>query len=1252
MMKKNKLFISLVILLITLFIGCNKVFALYKYEVGQVFTKQKGTESLINDFVVDNKGSGNVQGRLLYHTGTNNSVTQALYCLDASLGASDKLKVQRVLNPYDPQDAALLYIMTAESDYHAKTTAIRSMSQFTKYYSNFSLSKTSTEPYRSIKMAHAYVNSGAQWLSNNANANNSEKVFGTGTYFGIIGLANPGMSSSPSWGYKVKWEAGRYVLNESTSTVSAAKNYVAEALNFAANVEKRYDPDKTDKRAMELVTNNGGENGVVQVVKVISRNGNSQTVQDTVYFVLAFKNFNAKLHPDEYVNMWNDPIEGFTIDHQYKVVTDPTLDDIVKSEGWNSYVCEKDNCNKNFIDEIKDDTTYIAFKITLSGTVTNNEGVTLRMVPVTGGLELEGLSGAYLIPEVADHQRFLVGDGDYKIGMPKTDLEVKLTLLGVVCEEGKTFGSKDDCEAYIVKNGDNETFTQAWCNDKVLMCSPRVSCSDYEEDKYKNYNSSMTCQEALKDLHDKGALDADLAQCIGERLVCSATCDSLIKDGYQSKAEYKGEIGANIIKAILALYNPDEAAKVGVNKANPDDVHFTCHACEEYSGKTLAEVGYKSIEELRYQVSDAEGTYLVNGVITCSSNYCKTAPDKNDFSAYKQWIKNCCRKENKLNPGDYNVQEECENGNQEACQVYQEYCSVCDNKFDIDNTCAEFSPGEFTKDREGNIYGPTDVKLCVIDDSPAGVKNNSEYLLSKDNSVKPYDGENGNPYCSVFCKEDYNFDIPSGRYVINGQHFALGMNINATKTCYSGMIDYERFESDYRTYFDLALANVSNPNSAAFKSAQEQLVKSINYINACSAGWSSEYNYDPKIAFDYAEKEYIDMLPNKELTFKAEKVDTKESTWYCTGNDINRTYTECLGGQTYTDKSSASHEIDYFDVNGNGGTTTIPNRVTFAKKTIAKSAFYTPEAVFYTRATTGIVTIKNNIATTDYTLITDPKFAKEKGLDSVAGIPVRLSDNRGVYNYEFELSDVGEFFNSDKLGRLINKDNNGNIVVNQFNGKFKGTYVCSYVVNCPECEVKCIEDPASGLFCNLPGCEDGSCDLSCQGLGCAYDAEHGLLYTVHQTSLIDFTKNRSVGLNWDTDKNEKAAATINEIVSKGESIYKEPEYEFEFTPAVIEFLREENKKGDYTSSDLKCENYSAKYKKLHPSMSDEEKAIYSQILENDYLICESSILTELNNLYSVKDKLDGRTKIQSYLQSDYCKEHTCAIVGAVGPAWK
>ena len=69
-------------------------------------------------------------------------------------------------------------------------------------------------------------------------------------------------------------------------------------------------------------------------------------------------------------------------------------------------------------------------------------------------------------------------------------------------------------------------------------------------------------------------------------------------------------------------------------------------------------------------------------------------------------------------------------------------------------------------------------------------------------------------------------------------------------------------------------------------------------------------------------------------------------------------------------------------------------------------------------------------------------------------------------------------------------------------------------------------------------------------------------------------------------------------------------------------------------------------------MNDDEKAIYSQILENDYLICESSILTELNNLYSVKDKLDGRNKIQSYLQSDYCKDHTCAIVGAVGPAWK
>ena len=53
-------------------------------------------------------------------------------------------------------------------------------------------------------------------------------------------------------------------------------------------------------------------------------------------------------------------------------------------------------------------------------------------------------------------------------------------------------------------------------------------------------------------------------------------------------------------------------------------------------------------------------------------------------------------------------------------------------------------------------------------------------------------------------------------------------------------------------------------------------------------------------------------------------------------------------------------------------------------------------------------------------------------------------------------------------------------------------------------------------------------------------------------------------------------------------------------------------------------------------------------------MCESSVLTELKNNFSAKTHLDGREKIQSFLESDFCKNENniCSLVGTIGPAWK
>ncbi len=1243
MMKKGKVLIKVLAIVITLFIGCNNVFALRTYSVGQKYTRRQGASvQQENNFVYNSNNKGdNVASKFYSHVGTSRATGQSepMYCLDAALDATiNDLKVQSVLNQYNPQDAALLYIMNINGSYNAKVTAIRILNQFTNNYSSFAMYK-GTGHARGDKMAYGYVNTALKWLPS---IESTKDVLGTGSYDGLKSIVSKRISNSSDWGKAVKFNYGEYVLNEDIATVQTAKAYVKEALDYAANVKDRYTTDGKDTRTMNVVTNNGGKNGVLENLVSSKKDASGKKVTEEVYFVVQFNNFDNKVFANEYLKMSNEAIPGFTITTEYKVVTDPKLSALKGSSGWKSFNPE----STNFMNNFKNNVTYIAFKYTLNGTLTGSAGVTLKVRPNNGGSQFK-YTGAYLVPVKNDHsQRFLVTDNTFEPA--NFEIEASFNLLGTVCEEPKTFTNKDKCEEYIKENKDgNSTFDEAWCNDKTLYCSPKRSCSDYSETKYKDYDIK-TCADAVKDLNGKGSSDAAFAQCVGERLICSATCDSLLGE-FQSKAEYKGDVGANTLKAILAVYDsllnrdPKEAEKVKVNKQNSSDEHVVCHACEDYAGKTLGEAGFTSEEDIKYQVADPEDLFVYNGVIYCSSNFCELEPDTNNIDLYRNWIRRCCRTEAKKTVRDYNVEEECQKGDEKACETYQKYCSICDPKFDINNSCIDLDPGEnakmltpeeYTSDNKGSITGPEAVKLCVIDEVTT-VENKNEYKLSKESNV------NNNPYCSVFCKEDMDFNIPKGRYTINGRYFSLSMDVTSTKTCYSNKIDYAKFESDYSAYYAEAQKYASNPNSTEFKNAQKALTDSINYINACSAGWSNDYKYEPEITFTYDEKEYIDMLPNKSLTFDlAKPLDEKIESWFCNGADVNNEYNQCISGSTSTVKNAKT--VTSYLVDGTQTQVEVPEKVTYAKKSVTKGGLYTPQAVFYTKASTGVIKYsKDGKNLINYALIEDKKFVQEKGLEIAGTLPVRLSDDKGLYNYQFTFDKLGEYFDRNEAGRLISLGSQNNSDISNINNEFKGKYVCSYVVNCPECKPTCIDDPAKGIVCSLPdennpeGCPPEGCNIKCSEQGCAYDSRYGLLYTVHQTSLIDLTnKDRTVGSNWDPDNNIKAAAAVAEIEAKGEDIYKTPEYSFEFTPAVITYLRGT---GDNYISDetLSCKN----------------KTVSSG---ESYLVCESSVLTELKNNFSAKTHLDGRTKIQSFLESDFCKNENniCSLVGTIGPAWK
>ena len=651
---------------------------------------------------------------------------------------------------------------------------------------------------------------------------------------------------------------------------------------------------------------------------------------------------------------------------------------------------------------------------------------------------------------------------------------------------------------------------------------------------------------------------------------------------------------------------------------------------------------------------------------------CELPPNKDNTNEWKNYIKSCCR-----NTGEKGaiVVDECEKatknkdqaGINKWCKLKEEYCDPCNTNIDVPETCAEFSEAQFKEGKSATISGPTNVKVCVMDNLD---ESNQSYKLTKDvkldKSVDP--GESTytftkNKYCSVSCKEDYQIGLPAGRYTISGRYFTLKMGISATKTCYTDLINNNLFKTDidgYRQtlkmFIDEGTANRSN---SEFVTTLKNYEDAIKDIKACSAGWNNNYSVDPLITYEYQE-DYIKQVNKNELKFvkqKDEKVTTTK--WFCDGSDVDVTYNNCIGAKatntvpTYTydgvkcelGKDGQTYKCEYVKEE-------IPT-TRYAKVSTTSSASYTPESIFYTKYSTGVIKLDPTGTKFDskYTLLEEELDSQID--DSIkiksGGLAVQLKDPQGVYNYSLKFDKVGEYFDKKGAGRILGGKNA--VALKSNDVEFKGTYVCAYVVNCPECNVDCLDDPKNGFFCTIDekSCPPEGCDVACVGT-CAYDTDNGNNFTVHQTSITNFNaEGRDLGPNLTTDKGK---ALIDSINTNGEKIYNDPEYSFTFTPAAISFLRDKvnaNSSDGYLGSakgyDMDC--------KLYSDLTG-DKSIKGT--KEDYTICTSKVLDHLQDLGAVKVHTleDTRDKIMSWKDSDYCKngKYSCVLVGNVGPAWK
>lgn len=361
---------------------------------------------------------------------------------------------------------------------------------------------------------------------------------------------------------------------------------------------------------------------------------------------------------------------------------------------------------------------------------------------------------------------------------------------------------------------------------------------------------------------------------------------------------------------------------------------------------------------------------------------------------------------------------------------------------------------------------------------------------------------------------------------------------------------------------------------STLKSAINDYINLLNQYNSCSGintvlydiglnasngnGWNVDYNYDPKIKFWYQES-YMNNVITDELETIGNVSMSEITQSLCTGN-TDEGYNTCnVGWKTNLDKNDTMEQFVCKQIGSEyecGTEEIIVSNATYVKQEMTASGKYITPTQFYTIYPTGAI-------------VSAEKGKEDEIENSVEGInilPVGLGTKQGVYNYSLKVSDLGEYYNKDELGRLWGDSNSVVVKVledaqNNNSCTKEGAlttidpstgasmddanYICAYKVNCPNCPVVC--DPV----CEYDGCPDNNCPVVCDKC----------IYTNNSTNIGyrpitpgDINPNdREMGVNWKYAENAittalelKAYVTTKEIEEAGETIY---EIDYEDTTA-------------------------------------------------------------------------------------------------------
>ena len=119
----------------------------------------------------------------------------------------------------------------------------------------------------------------------------------------------------------------------------------------------------------------------------------------------------------------------------------------------------------------------------------------------------------------------------------------------------------------------------------------------------------------------------------------------------------------------------------------------------------------------------------------------------------------------------------------------------CDPELNLPPVCEDVTKNE-NEDatvsysfKEGVKDGTPSIIACIVENTDIAA---NDYQLIDDRAEVVVD----NPYCAVYCKEDYIFDLPQHQHVDNGRYFSIRFAMKGQQDCYLSKMNKDQFNKD------------------------------------------------------------------------------------------------------------------------------------------------------------------------------------------------------------------------------------------------------------------------------------------------------------------------------------------------------------------------------------------------------------------------------------------------------------------------